>query len=188
MPNEIKNSVAGSDKLRELVLYICAASEGDEAFGSIKLNKLLFYSDFLFYIRHGTAITGQEYQKLPQGPAPRLMLPLLKEMQSKSQIAMAERNYYGLSQKKPLALREANLNLFTVQEIDTVNQVLRNFKGHTGMEISEQSHNFIGWQLAEEGETIPYSSALLHKRQLSAQEEQWAQELDLTGVAELLRA
>ncbi len=42
MPNETKNSLTGSDKLRELVLYICAASEGDEAFGSIKLNKLLF--------------------------------------------------------------------------------------------------------------------------------------------------
>lgn len=52
----------GTDKLRELVLYVCTASEGDESFGSVKLNKLLFYSDFLSYLQHGIPITGQEYQ------------------------------------------------------------------------------------------------------------------------------
>ena len=188
MSNEINNSLAESAKLRELVLYVCAASEGDEGFGSVKLNKLLFYSDFLFYVRHGVSITGQEYQKLRQGPAPRLMLPLLNDMKKEDELAIAERKYYGQAQKKPLALREADISLFTVQEIDTVSQVLRNFKSYNGTEISDSSHNFIGWQLAEEGETIPYGSALLYKRELTAQERQWAEELDLTGVAELLHA
>ena len=185
---QFKTHLAGTDKLRELVLYLCTASESDEAFGSVKLNKLLFYSDFLSYLEHGVSITGQEYQKLKNGPAPRPMLPLLKDMQTRTQLAVAERNYYGLPQKRPLALREADLTRFSAQEIDIVHQVLRTFKEHNGMEISELSHNFTGWQLAEEGETIPYSSALLHKGELTAQERQWAHEIDMTSVEELLCA
>jgi len=180
--------LAGTEKLRELVLYVCTASESDEAFGSVKLNKLLFYSDFLSYLQHGTPITGQEYQKLKNGPAPRLMLPLLNDMKASAQLAIAARSYFGRAQKKPVSLREADLTKFSAQEIATVNQVLRAFQKHNGMEISELSHNFPGWQLAEEGETIPYSAALLHRGELTAQERQWAKELDLTNVEGLLCA
>lgn len=185
---QLKNNLEGADKLRELVLYVCAASESDEAFGSVKLNKLLFYSDFLTYLRHGVSITGQEYQKLKNGPAPRLMLPLLNDMQTEGQVAMAERRYFGHPQKRPVALREADLTKFSAQEIAVVNQVLRTFQRQNGTEISALSHNFSGWQFAEEGETIPYSSVLLHRRELTAQERQWAHDLDLSDVEELLCA
>jgi len=178
----------GTDKLRELVLYVCTASDSDEAFGSIKLNKLLFYSDFLHYLQYGTPITGQEYQKLKNGPAPRQMLPLLNDMQTADQLAIAQRSYFGLTQRRPVALREADLSRFSAQEIAIVDHVLRSFQKHNGMEISELSHNFAGWQLAEEGETIPYSSALLRGGELTTQERRWAQELDMTNVEALLCA
>jgi len=178
----------GTDKLRELVLYLCTVAEADDSFGSVKLNKLLFYSDFLAYSHRGVSITGQEYQKLKNGPAPRLMLPLLNNMQEKQQIAIADRHYYGLLQKKPVALREANLSGFSPEEIALVDHVLRTFHQHNGTEISELSHTFLGWQLAEEGETIPYGSALLRRGELTAQERRWAQELDMTGVEGLLCA
>jgi hypothetical protein len=57
-------------------LLIATRSEGDEPFGAVKLNKLLFYADFFAYVKFGECITGQEYQKLAQGPAPRRMLPV----------------------------------------------------------------------------------------------------------------
>ena len=184
----IPNTLAGTEKMRELVLHVCTASEGDEAFGSIKLNKLLFYSDFLCYLQHGVPMTGQEYQKLKNGPAPRLMLPLLNDMQASAQLALAERRYFGRTQKKPVALREADLSAFSAQEIALVDHVLRAFQSHNGAEISELSHGFPGWQLAEEGETIPYPSALLRRGELTSLEHRWAQELDLTNMEELLCA
>lgn len=178
----------GTDKLRELVLYVCKASEADEAFGSIKLNKLLFFSDFLSYLEQGISVTGQEYQKLKNGPAPRAMLPLLNDMQAAQQIAIAQRRYFGRVQKRPIALREANLAGFSGQEIALVDSVMRTLRGHNGMEVSELSHQFSGWELAEEGETIPYSSVLLQSAPLTSQERQWARELDMSGVEELLCA
>lgn len=185
---KITHHLEGTDKLRELVLYVCKASESDERFGSIKLNKLLFFSDFLFYLENGVSITGQAYQKLKQGPAPRLMLPLLNDMQTAKHLALAERKHFGKIQKKPVALREAHLTRFSGQEIATVDYVIGKLKGFNGTEISELSHQFTGWELAEEGETIPFSSVLLQSNPLTLQEQQWAQELDMTGVEELLCA
>lgn len=176
----------GTEKLRELILYICLISEGDEAFGSVKLNKLLFFSDFNAYLEYGQPITGQEYQKLKNGPAPRVMLSLLADMQSRNEIVIADRKYHGLPQKKPLALREPELAQFTAQEIALVDQSLYRFRNMNASEISHESHRFLGWQLAREGETIPYETALLDDRELTQQEKSRAKDLDLSGIAEML--
>ena len=39
-------STYNEEKFKELVLYISRRSEHDQAFGAIKLNKLLVFSDF----------------------------------------------------------------------------------------------------------------------------------------------
>lgn len=58
-------------KMRELALYLTAKSEKDLHFSPAKLNKLLFYCDFVAYLQLGCSITGYSYQKLPSGPAPK---------------------------------------------------------------------------------------------------------------------
>ena len=173
-------------KLRELTLYICRKSEGDDSFGSVKLNKLLFLSDFTFYTAKGKAITGQEYQKLESGPAPRIMPALLREMDRDGDLKIADRQYCGRPQKRPFAFREPDLSVFTGEEIAVVDAIVEGCRGMHGRDIRLQSHRFVGWQLAQIGETIPYSSTLLEKRELTPQELKWAEELDFTGVSELL--
>ncbi len=130
--------------MKELILYIAVASEGNEAFGSIKLNKLLFFSDFLFYSMTEKAITGEEYQKLKNGPAPRAMLPVSEEMRKARELELADRRHYGRPQKRPVALREPDLSVFTAEEIAVVEQVLRFFRDKNGSEISSTSHQFLG--------------------------------------------
>ncbi len=44
-------------------------------------------------------------------------------------------------------------------------ELVDHFKGKTAREMSDRSHLFIGWQLAEEGETIPYETALTSFRE-----------------------
>lgn len=58
-------------KFIELLVH-AANSLGDSKRGmSTKLNKILYFCDFAHVRRTGDPITGFEYQKLPQGPAPR---------------------------------------------------------------------------------------------------------------------
>jgi antitoxin SocA-like protein len=93
---QISPSLDGIEKLRELTLYVSRKSEADEPFSSTKLNKLLFYIDFSAYWDFGKPITGEEYQCLEFGPAPRRILPLLKAMDP-DQLVLVERNFHGLS-------------------------------------------------------------------------------------------
>ncbi|MEX2118596.1 MAG: Panacea domain-containing protein [Pirellulales bacterium] len=148
-------------KLRELILYICHRSEGDATFGATKLNKLLFYCDFLAYTQFGRAITWHTYQRLPNGPAPVALLPITKDMERRKEIAIGEHNYYGHKQKRTLALRDADLSVFRAEEIALVEEVIEECRGINATRMSLLSHGFRGWQLAENGENIPYEVALV---------------------------
>lgn len=175
----LKPSFQADDaKLRELILYIARSSEGDKSFGSVKLNKLLFYSDFLAYLTLEQPITGHEYQALPQGPCPRAMLPILKQLEESDELRIREEPYFGKIQRRPLALREPHLRRFTGDEIVLVDRLIERFWGMSATKISELSHEFIGWQVVEIGEVIPYSMALIGYRDLTPQERQWAAELE----------
>lgn len=177
-----------ADKFRELILYIAEQSEGDQAFGATKLNKLLFFSDFKAYLKTGHSITGQEYQKLPNGPAPRQIVPVLEQMKQSAEIAIATREYYGHVQKRPFALREPDLRGFSGAEIAIVDEAIRVFRYMSASEISDCSHDFVGWQKVKERETIPYASVLIDSRELTEDETEWAKSVDTSELEALLAA
>ncbi|HET6882809.1 MAG TPA: Panacea domain-containing protein [Pirellulales bacterium] len=160
MANLPNTKMPDDEKLRELILHICRRSEGDPKFGATKLNKLLFYADFLAYRQLGVPITGHSYQRLPNGPAPRSIVPFLRSMEARGDIARSEHDYFGKKQIKAVALRDADLSRFTGAEIGLVDSIIGDCWGKTAKQISDMSHRFIGWMLAEDGETIPYSVAL----------------------------
>lgn len=170
LPDEV-----GGDKFRELVLFICQRSEGDVAFGATKLNKLLFYSDFLSYKMLGTAITGARYQRLPNGPAPQRLLPVLEEMQKLGEVAQSERNFFGRVQKRTMALRDPDLSSFSGREIALVTELIENCWNENASWISDQSHRFMGWQLADDREDIPYSVALVEFEEVTDQDVKFAE-------------
>lgn len=148
-----------TDKMRELVLYISRKCEADAPFGSTKLNKILFYSDFTAYQRDRKPITGHTYFKLPNGPAPRCMKPLLREMIADGDLCIQPIMYKGKLQKRPVALRTARLSLFTAKELAIVDGYIEKFWGSTASKVSDLSHGFIGWKLADIEEDIPYCMA-----------------------------
>lgn len=148
-------------KLAELILYVSDRHEADESYGSTRLAKTLFYADFLFYAKHGRSITGERYVRKPNGPMPDSLISLRKSMVRKRELVVKERDYLGYPQKRPIAIREPDLTLFTGEEIATVDYVLSLLEGKTATHVSDLSHRFEGWQLAQEDEEIPYFTALL---------------------------
>jgi hypothetical protein len=173
---------APEKKFRELILLICARSEGDKKFGATKLNKLLFHSDFSSYLTFDKPITGQEYFKLPNGPAPRKLVPVAQKMVEKEELAYKEIEFHGHTQKKPIALRQPDLDLFSPQEIDLVHRLIQKYWNMSATEISYRSHGFLGWQAARERETIPYPTALVGARKPTPQEVAYGLELEPIAV------
>ena len=165
-----KRITPDDEKLAELIIFISYRSGDDPRFGSTKLNKLLFFADFLAYVKLGEAITKHVYMKLPNGPAPRSMLRIIKQMIADKTLAIQERDHYGRTQKVPIALREAKLSLFSAEEIALVTDVLTTFRSNNAKGISELSHKFDGWKLAGDKENIPYEVALVRFKKPTKQD------------------
>jgi hypothetical protein len=148
-------------KLTELILYISDRHETDESYGSTRLAKTLFYADFLFYAKRGRSITGERYIRRPNGPMPDSLLNVRDQMVRELDLVVKERDYLGYPQKRPIAIREADLSMFSGEEIAMVDYVLSALEGKSATSVSNLSHRFEAWQLAVDGEEIPFFTALL---------------------------
>jgi hypothetical protein len=165
IPRERDRIAASDDKLYELVILFARRSEGDPLFGSLKLNKLLFYADFFSYLMLGKPITGQEYFALENGPALRYKARLWQHMIEKNDIVVRkEPTIMSTDRETTLALREPDVTKFSPQELDLAYVFLEAFRNKRGTELSLITHTFPGWQLAKERETIPYSAAFVGER------------------------
>lgn len=164
-------------KMAELILYISVRSEGDEHFGATKLNKILFYADFIHYGKTGESITGQTYQRLEMGPAPRRLLPIRRELQETEDLVIQRRDRFGRIQERTVALREPDLTIFTGEEIKLVDDVIDALWEGRAIDVSLLSHDFAGWKLVRDRQTIPYESVFLTDRPLTAAERAYAREL-----------
>lgn len=151
-------------KLRELILLLADWCQADPKFGAIKLNKLLFHADFSAFLTHGEPITGQDYFKLPQGPAPRRLKAITEATIKRGEFAWQEMPYYGRTQKKPVALRSPDLSKFSGADVNLIRQTVEKFWKLSATEISDQSHIFLGWKAAHLKESIPYETALVSRR------------------------
>jgi len=174
---KLPTKAAGERKLTELILYITKLCAGDPFFGSTKLNKILYFSDFLAYGNLGKAITGVAYQHLERGPAPKMLVPLRSRMIERGDLRLDSRvDPFGYEQKRPVALREANIELFETKELQLVNQVKIALSKASATEASNISHREVGWKTTKMKETIPYPSIFLSDEPLSQAEIKLAQE------------
>jgi len=145
-------------KFTELLLYVASRLAGDKSNGSVKLNKVLFFSDFLFYSQTGKSITGAQYTKQPLGPAPRGIVQLQERLISTGQANMAVVTHGARAQKMLFATREPDLSRFTADEISLVERIIGVFSDSSAQMISDVSHEFPAWKVAREKEVIPYEA------------------------------
>jgi hypothetical protein len=148
-------------KFAEMMLYVADRLRSDRAGGATKLNKVLFFAEFTHLRRHLAVITGCEFQKLPQGPAPRQLLPVRRRLIAAGEAELAEEDFLGRPQHRLIPLRPADSSLFAAEELKSIDDVLEQLAGMTGTQVSELSHEEPGWKLTRDGETIPYSTAFL---------------------------
>lgn len=169
------------EKLKELILYIALKCECDPNFGAIKLNKILFYSDFEAYAQTGMPITGQEYQRLERGPAPRRLMPLRRALQADGSLEIVKQQVGGRERHKHVTKRDPDLSGFSGREISIVDATIDMLWNENGHSVSEMSHQTIGWRVTQDSETIPYQTALVGAPVLSSAAIEYG--MSLVGMA-----
>ncbi|MGI9107709.1 MAG: Panacea domain-containing protein [Pyrinomonadaceae bacterium] len=176
-PSPVKhNNLQSDDRLREVILYIAARCESHENFGAVKLNKILFFADYISYLSYGEPITGAQYQKLPNGPAPVYLVPIRKQMEAVGDIAIRQEAFFFKTQHRIIALRAPKLDMFKARDIALLEDVIDVCKTRSATHLSDMSHG-LAWKVADEKEVIPYVAALLDNHGINAQDIEEAQQL-----------
>lgn len=173
------------DKFKALVHYVCNKAEDPSVLGSIKLNKVVWYSDSIYYKINGDSITGETYIKRQFGPVPRHIVQVIDELGKEGKVRRGKVDHFGHMKHEFISIEEPKTELFSSSEISIIDRAYEHVcLNHTAMSISEETHGII-WQLANIGEEIPlYTSFASETGEIDENDVEWAK----TIVAERLAA
>ena len=122
-----------------------------------KMNKMLFYADFIHYKNYGYGITGITYKALPFGPVPEHWGTLYSSLPG---IDMEEYVYPSGQSGIKLEATVNTDNILNESEIHTIEKVCALFSNMSAGEISQTSHLEKGWiENKDNRSTISYQNA-----------------------------
>ena len=149
-------------RLAELMLFVANRSADDKKFGATKLNKILFFSDFVSMRRQGQAIMGTPFMREKKGPVPRRLLPVRERLiEQKRAVIQKVTLFSGKEQHRLIALDEPDLSIFTSADIDIVTAIIGALWNKTAEQVSDLSHELPAWELADDKEDIPIEAAFI---------------------------
>lgn len=144
------------ERLKQMVIFFTQTGEW-----KTKLNKLLFYTDFLAYRILKKSISGTRYVKGHYGPIPDRQEQIYAGLLDGDVIT--EREEYvgpdGVPSVKLVATSSVPPSLFTYQEKQILRAVKNIFASMNASEIADYSHEEAAYKEPRLGEAISYSYA-----------------------------
>jgi transcriptional regulator with XRE-family HTH domain/uncharacterized phage-associated protein len=113
-----------------------------------KMNKLLFYADFIMHKQSGFSMSGVQYRAIPMGPVPNNFNSIFEYLANKNELDI---NYINFSdggtgeQFKPNPNKIFDRKLFNEIELQILESVAKRFKTTSTNEIIEISHKEKAW-------------------------------------------
>ena len=148
------------EKLENMILYLAQRLDGVL---KTKLNKLLWYCDFLSFKETSVSIAGTRYACFRYGPVPEKYDLVIANMMSKGLIEKNEITFdrsRGVVGEEISSLTESRDDIFSEKEIEVMNYVADKFRDYTAKRIADRSHEETAYSKCEEwGETISYEYA-----------------------------
>lgn len=163
-------------KTRELLMYVADRLKDVPNYGATLLNKVLYFIDHTNYLVNKRPISNLNYVKQDFGPTPipSQFLPLKEDLIDNDEMTEIKSDFFGLVQKKCLPNRKPNTDVFDKDEIILIDRVIAVVATHNANSISEISHRFLAWKLAENMEKLPYYTFLLTSKAPTDSDIAWA--------------
>ena len=121
-----------------------------------KLNKEMFYADFLHYKLHGQSISGLQYQAIQYGPVPVHYDTVYDNIDGISKNIVVAHDM----ESTKLSSGSCNTSVFSEQELKTLNDVLAIIQPMSTQEIIDKSHKEDAWLRYRDGnQLIPFFEA-----------------------------
>ncbi|MEW5843765.1 MAG: type II TA system antitoxin MqsA family protein [Bacteroidota bacterium] len=116
-----------------------------DAFLVTRLNKYLFYSDFLNYKNTGFSISGYNYAAIPLGPVPQDYKTVYDLLEEHNYILTEPyETEFDFTEKFVLA-KEFDSSLFSQIELESLKTVRQKFATLKTKKIIDMSHEELGW-------------------------------------------
>ena len=147
------------EKFTEMVVYF---SEQMQPFKT-KMNKLLFYADFLMFKQSCFSISGVRYNAIDMGPVPNNFQSIFEYLANNDEIdvfyTQFDQGYTG-ERFVPRKDRPFNSGWFSESELQVLSKVTAAFKTTSTTEMIELSHLEEAWKKNEKNkQTISYEYA-----------------------------
>jgi hypothetical protein len=161
-------------KLRALILYACSKCDPSRL-GAVKLHKVLYYTDMLYYAGSGAPVSGATYRKSAFGPTCVQLLPTLSELVREKLVEVKEVDYFGYRKKEYIARESPEIGRLNKAELYLLDEVIEFVCfSNTAKTISDFSHNR-AWELAEYGDVLKYNSVFhIFPTEVSLDTMEWA--------------
>ncbi len=133
------------EKFTEMVVFF---SEKIEPYKT-KMNKLLFYADFLMFKQSCFSISGVRYKAIEMGPVPSNFQSIFEYMANNNEIDICTTEFpngYVGEQFKARDDRGFKAALFSAMELETLEKVASAFKSTSTNDIVEISHLEQAWK------------------------------------------
>lgn len=156
------NSLTGykkPNKKKVANLLVAFINSGKSDFNDkLKLNKQLFYADFLSYKSSGFSITGLSYRAIQYGPVPSCYDNIYACLENEGLLISNWIKEENRSAKETFKTDNVFENqLFTKEEQSVVDIVIERFKDSATWDLVELSHKEKGWkELNNEKQLINY--------------------------------
>lgn len=146
------------NKLKNVILYILEKCGGKPNLGETVLYKLLYFIDFDNFETTGKPMTGINYINRQFGPVPatKEYCAVVEKMQSADQLKIFPQEYYGLVQKRYVALTNYDDGSMGLKEIKIIDSVINRLSDMSARKIEDYVHEDAPWKLTKEKQIIPY--------------------------------
>jgi putative zinc finger/helix-turn-helix YgiT family protein len=144
IPNEFNGFSSPSiEKYTNMILFFL---EKNNNLFKVKLNKLLFYTDFYHFKKTGYSISGYKYQAIQNGPVP-YRYDLIYDYLWQNEFIQYELVEINNEQvEQPVPLKKFDEKLFEKNELDTLKTIQENFKKFSRQELVNLSHQEKAWE------------------------------------------
>ena len=144
------------EKLSEMVKFFCIEGEW-----KTKLNKLLFYSDFLAFRESGQSISGTRYVVGTFGPIPDRHEKLYSALCESGGLEAREEFVPGSGQpvEKLYAQGQVDRRKFSILELSIMERVKLFFLGKSAKFVADYSHEEEFYKQGQLGDSISYEVA-----------------------------
>ena len=154
----MENTAINKAKYENAILYFVQHCNNNYL-GATKLNKLLYYLDFLNYRDRGVSVTGDEYYHRQFGPIPASVDAIVNSLCEGGKLKITGEPFGELKRNSYTTETAVDMTAFSQEEENLLAKICEEFKGYDTDKIVAQTHLEAPWFYSNPHQKIDYEYA-----------------------------